>query len=99
MDKLIERAMPSECQSAEWGVRAIKGPFKRLSVPLPADILVRHRIIVCCVHLYNFRTRFVGLIQIRTVYKDEGTTAPPWVEELATELDDVPNLDTASPLS
>ena len=48
----------------------MKGPFKRLSVPLPAHVFVRYRIVVSCAHLYDFCSRFVGLNQIRTVYKD-----------------------------
>lgn len=29
VDRMLERAMPSERQGSEWGVRAVKGPFKR----------------------------------------------------------------------
>ena len=53
VDTIIERAMPYELQSAEWGVRAIKGPFKRLTVPLSPDSYNRYRIIACT-QLYTF---------------------------------------------
>ncbi len=82
IDTLLERAMPSERQSAEWGVRAIKGPFGRLKVALPADARARYRILACCAHLYNFRTRFVGLNQIRTVYTRNVGGPKNWVQEL-----------------
>ena len=36
-DLLLHLTMPSERQSAEWGVRAMKGPFQRLKTALPAD--------------------------------------------------------------
>jgi len=79
IDLLLDRAMPSERQSAEWGVRAIKGPFKRLTVPLPCDAYKRLRIILLCAHIYNYRTRLVGLNQIRTVYANDGDGVQPWV--------------------
>ena len=77
VDTLLERAMPSERQVEEWGVRALKGPFKRLSVPLPADRYKRYRLLRICVHMYNFRLRFVGLNQHRTVYESVGTKVQP----------------------
>jgi len=80
-EMLLDRAMPSERQSAEWGVRAIKGPFKRVTVPLPADAYTRYRLLVLVTHLYNFRVRCVGLNQIRTVYSNEGYVQG-WVEKL-----------------
>ena len=68
VDIILQRIMPSERQSAEWGVRAIKAPFSRLQVPLPADAKKRERLITICCHLFNYRTRLVGLNQIRTTY-------------------------------
>lgn len=87
VDTLFERAMPSERQSAEWGVRAMKCPFKRMTVSLPADVHSRYRILVICAHMFNFRTRFVGLNQLRTVYTKEGSTAQPWIQELVEGTD------------
>ena len=68
VDLMLQRAMPSKRQSAEWGVRAMKGPFQRLKTPLPADARKRLRLLRICCHLQNFRTRFVCLNQIRTTY-------------------------------
>ena len=68
VDIILQRVMPSERQSAEWGVRAIKAPFQRLKTPLPADSKKRLRLLRICCHLFNFRTRFLGLNQIRTTY-------------------------------
>ncbi|CDF33017.1 unnamed protein product [Chondrus crispus] len=68
VDTILQRAMPSERQSAEWGVRAIKGPFARLKVPLPADSKKRYRLLRICCHMFNFRTRHVGRNQIRSTH-------------------------------
>lgn len=50
VDTMLERAMPSERQSVEWGERALKGPLARLKAPLPLDERARLRIIACCAH-------------------------------------------------
>ena len=84
---LLDKAMPCERQSAEWGVNGMKYPFKRLSVPLPADVNSRFRILQICAHLLNFRSRFVGLNQIRSVYKDEGAHVQPWLREFSPDFD------------
>ena len=68
VDTILERSMPSERQSAEWGVRGLKRPFKRLTIPLTGNAYKRKRIISLCAHLHNFRTRFLGRSQIRTAY-------------------------------
>ena len=85
IDYVLQNVMPSERQSAEWGVAALKGPFKRLTVNLPADSYKRYRIIACCVHLMNFRTRLVGLNQIKTVYASLGTQVQPWLQDMLYE--------------
>jgi len=66
VDFVLQRAMPTERQAAEWGVRVMKGPFPRLKTPLPANARERLRLIRICCHLYNFRVRFIGINQIRT---------------------------------
>jgi len=53
-EMFLDRAMSSERQSAELGVRAIKGPFKRVTVPLPADAYTRYRFLILVTHLCNF---------------------------------------------
>lgn len=63
VDMLLERAIPLERQSAEWGVRALKGLFSRLKTTLPADSYARFRILALCA-LVHFRVRFVGLNQL-----------------------------------
>jgi len=79
---LLERAMPSERQSAEWGIRAIKGPFKRVTVALPNSAYDRKRLLTIVSHLYNYRVRAVGRNQIRTVYANDASTSQPWLDEL-----------------
>ena len=68
VDTILQKVMPSERQSAEWGVRAVKGPFSRLKNPLPADSRRRLRMLTIFCHLFNCRTRLVGHNQIRTTY-------------------------------
>lgn len=85
IDCVLQRIMPSESQFAEWGVATLKGPFKRLTVNLPSDSYKRFRIIACCVHLMNFRTRTVGLNQIKSTYDCYGTIVQPWVQAMIRE--------------
>lgn len=68
MNLVLDRLLPSDRQSAEWGICALKGPFKRLTVLLPDDSHIRKRPLVVTAHLYNYRVRRVGLNQISTVY-------------------------------
>jgi len=59
--------------AAEWGNRGLQGAYPRLTIPLllPVDNNFRQIILLSCIHLYNFRTRLVGLNQIRTVYDSD----------------------------
>lgn len=82
VDILLERAMPSERQAADWGVRSLKGPFGRLTTKLPADVYSRKSSLVLCAHLYNLRVREEGMNQIRTVYSSINAHVQPWVSEL-----------------
>lgn len=82
VDCLLQRVMPSERQSAEWGIRALKAPFGILRIPLTADARQRYRLIAVCVRLLNIRTRLVGLNQIQTVYANRSTVVQPWVYQL-----------------
>ena len=81
VDKLLQSAMPSERQSAEWGVRPTKGPFRRLTTVLPANSELIFKIIATCAHLYNLIVRKVGLNQLWTVYRNEGDIVQPWLKE------------------
>lgn len=86
VDAVLQRVMPSERQSAEWGIRAMKAPFGRLRLPLPADSTLRLRLLEVCVHLYNLRVRVIGLNQIRTVYGNPGDDQQPWIERYHAEV-------------
>jgi hypothetical protein len=55
-------------QSAEWGMRGIQGAFARLKTALPLNGRKRKLIIETCVRLFNLRTRFLGINQIKVVY-------------------------------
>lgn len=57
-------------QSAEWAVRDLKGSFARLKSVLPWDKDRRKTIFEAAILLSNFRTRRIGLSQVRTVYQD-----------------------------
>lgn len=85
VDAILQRVMPSERQSAEWGIRAVKAPFGRLRLPLPADASTRFRLLSVCVHLYNLRVREIGLNQIRTVYGNDSEEQQQWVSRYLAE--------------
>ena len=55
-------------QSSEWGMRALQGSFSRLKVRLTSNREYRTQIISLIVLLHNFRTTYVGLNQISTVF-------------------------------
>ncbi len=61
-------------QSAEWGMGALQQMCGRLRHCLSADAKVRRELLNLCCHYYNFRTRTVGLNQIRTVYNPAHTS-------------------------
>lgn len=68
VDTVLQRAMTSERQISEWGMRAVKASFGRFSLPLSADAYIWFRLLQVSMHLYNLRTKKVGLNQIRTVH-------------------------------
>lgn len=67
---ITHRMVVSVRQAAEWGMRAIQGPFARLKTALPIDNAKRKLILTVIVMLHNLRTRRVGFNQIATVYAD-----------------------------
>ena len=81
VDKLLERAMTYERQSAEWGVRAIKGPFRRLTTILSANSDLMFKIIPTYAHLYKLIVRKVGLNLLRTVCANQGEIVQPMLKE------------------
>lgn len=90
IDLILKRTMPSERQSAEWGVRSLKAPFGRLRLPLPIDSYRRRRILQVCVHLLNIRTRSVGLKQLRSTYASSQQDPNTWIQRMISAHDDVP---------
>lgn len=52
VDAILGRLKPSERQSTEFVVIAIKAPFERLNVPLPSDAQKRQRLLRVCCHLF-----------------------------------------------
>ena len=61
-------SVTSTRQAAERGLRVLQGSFGRLHLPLPSNAALRARILICCLHLSNSRTRVMGINQIRTVF-------------------------------
>jgi len=55
-------------QASEWGMRALQGTFARLKTRLTSNRELRKTIITSIVLLHNYRTEFVGLNQIATVF-------------------------------
>lgn len=58
-------------QSSEWGMRALQGTFTRLKSRLTSNKRKRKEIIHAICLLHNFRTHYVGLNQIATVFNPE----------------------------
>ena len=58
-------------QAAEWGMRALQGSFSRLKARLSSDKKKRGMIVLSIILLHNFRTEYVGLNQIATVFNPE----------------------------
>ena len=86
IEQMPDSAMPSERQSAEWGICASKQPLGRLHVNFPANSQKRLRILTLVSHLFNFRARTAGLNQIRSVYADITIEVQPWVSEFLKEM-------------
>lgn len=55
-------------QGSEWGMRGLQGTFARLRVRLSEDQNKRYQLLYCIALLHNFRTYYVGLNQIATVF-------------------------------
>lgn len=71
----VSRQLLSYRQSAEWGMREIRGSFGRLRVPLPADkVDMRQSLLQLVMRLHQVRVRRVGISHIRNVY------VPIWQE-------------------
>ena len=58
-------------QASEWGMRALQGSFCRLKARLTSDKKARGDIIKTIILLHNFRTEFMGINQIATVFDPE----------------------------
>jgi hypothetical protein len=66
---LVQRDATSLRQTAEWGMRGFQGSFPRLKDRfMYEETGERMLMLLTTVHLYNFRTRYVGLNQIRSVF-------------------------------
>ncbi|KAG2191673.1 hypothetical protein INT47_010265 [Mucor saturninus] len=55
-------------QAVEWGMRCLQQSFGRLHMKLPSHKPERNDMLIVVWRLHNFRTRLVGINQIRTVY-------------------------------
>lgn len=84
VDIVIQSETPGEHQAAEWGIRAFKGPFGRLLLPLSADRAIIDRLLNVCVSLLNSRMRLFGLNQILNTYADPSSNKAP-LSHLFTE--------------
>jgi hypothetical protein len=58
-------------QASEWGMRALQGTFPRIKSRLTSDKEKRKNIVHSVVLLHNFRTSYIGLNQIATVFNRE----------------------------
>ena len=67
----FHQTITSTRQAAEWGMRAFQGMFPRLYARMPACHATRKRWLNILIPLFNFRTRTMGINQIRTVYSND----------------------------
>jgi hypothetical protein len=67
-DILKKQQATSMRQCSEWGMRALQGTFSRLKARLGSNKKKRGKIIHSIILLHNFRTYYVGLNQIATVF-------------------------------
>lgn len=68
VELLLQRLYPKDRESAEWGIRGLRGPFRRLTTTMPSDGYKRGMLLSVVCHLSNYRTRNIGCNQIRSVY-------------------------------
>lgn len=69
-ERRIRNHATSMRQSAEWGMRAFQSSFPRIKDRIPWEMRgKRKQIMKLLILLYNFRTRVVGINQIRNVYQ------------------------------
>jgi len=69
-DQRILAAATSMRQSAEWGMKAFQSSFPRIKDRIPWEYKGKRKLVLkMLILLYNFRTRLVGINQIRNVYK------------------------------
>ena len=61
-------AITRQRQAAEWGMRALQGAFGRLDLRLTTNKSKRGLLLYVIFRLHNYRTRMVGLNQIKEVY-------------------------------
>ena len=55
-------------QAAEWGMHTLQSVFARLGIPVAYDPPFNSSLLLLIFHLFNLRTRCVGLNQTQTVY-------------------------------
>ena len=64
-----DRQLLSFRQTAEWGMRQLRGGFGRLRLPLDInDNVGRRNLLEVCIRSMNLRVRRVGISEIRNVY-------------------------------
>jgi hypothetical protein len=67
---ILERANDhvSLRQASEWGMRGLQGTWPRIKSRLTSNSSKRRLIISCIILLNNYRTEYLGLNQITTVF-------------------------------
>ncbi len=67
-DILQKNAATSIRQAVEWGIGTIEHSWPRLQMPLRVDTKYNASLITLAIYLHNFKTRFTGINQTRTVF-------------------------------
>lgn len=83
---MSQQVMPSERQSAGWGIRIATAPFGILRLPLLPSSRKRKCLLKTAVHL-NEHSTYVGLNQIQTLYSNEESHVQPWIRQVLLKQD------------
>lgn len=86
VDIIMQHVLPGKRRSAEYGVRCLKEPFGRMRLLLGPDRKKLGRLIRTYVHLLSFRTRSIGLNQIRSFYSSPHINAATWIKSFIWEM-------------
>lgn len=85
IDMVLQQVYSSERQSADWGMRCLKGPLGLFRLPLTVDSKKGGRLSTHALPLLNIQTRRVGLNHIPTTFKNGENDPSPCIQRFQQE--------------